>query len=110
MRRRITMLVMAALMALTMSFGGAAAAFAEPPGDTTVTTGEQTVDGTGNQAIFQQCVANFGDVNAAVQANPSVGDVTDGGEVTQNINITQNITQNQAQVCTQSAAAAAAPE
>ena len=30
MRRRITMLIMAALLALTMSFGGAGAAFADP--------------------------------------------------------------------------------
>ena len=31
MIRRITMLIMAAMLALTMAFGGAGAAFADPP-------------------------------------------------------------------------------
>ena len=69
MRRRITMLVMAAIMALTMSFGGAAAAFAEPTQNQTQECNQIAVQviavdtnyyGTINPGtITQTCTANF---------------------------------------------------
>jgi hypothetical protein len=68
MRRRITMLVMAAIMALTMSFGGAAAAFAEPTQNQTQECNQIAVQviavdtnyGTINPGtINQTCTANF---------------------------------------------------
>ena len=47
MRRRITMLIMAAMLALTMSLGGAGAAFADPP-FTTTNPGQQEQGCQGN--------------------------------------------------------------
>ena len=53
MRRRITMLIMAAMLALTMSLGGAEAAFADPNCDQVTNNKNCVVEGPGESENSQ---------------------------------------------------------
>ena len=63
MRRRITMLIMAAMLALTMSLGGAGAAFADPNCDQVPNNKNCVVEGPGESENSQ---------GAAAEKNPNV--------------------------------------
>ncbi len=63
MRRRITMLIMAAMLALTMSLGGAGAAFADPNCDQVPNNKNCVVEGPGESENSQ---------GQAAEKNPNV--------------------------------------